>query len=295
MGNTTTKTKQTEKRWLLIGDIHEGYKRTVLAAKLAKKEKRDVISNGDYLADWHSSDDVLLSRFDMMMEPFSESRVYCVNGNHDPDQVYLKAVKKYSDSHIDLRQKLVEYDDLAIVGFGGREVKDPKKSGSGSPHGYDTIYKSLESNIKDAKEKGYKEADIALLIHEPPKGYLDKVRNGYHIGGNAARDIVEKYDVGLVISGHTHTDVGIEVRVREGGTDHRLRMRPERDIYEEYDFHGAKIISDGQKFNVSYDPNSVALTCFANPGTLGYSNEYARLDIKNSENLRELSFDFAKL
>ena len=284
---------------LLVGDIHGGYKQAELAAGVAEKEGRDVFCDGDYLVDWHAPEDKLVQAFDKMMVPFTKgkSRFYTVNGNHDPDAPYSKAIGKHvGPSCVDMVGKLAEYDSMALVGFGGREVADPKKSGSGSPHGYSEIYDSLSSNIESAKSKGYHESDIALLLHEPAKGYLDVVSNGnYHIGGNAARDIVERYDAGLVISGHTHVDTGIEVRVREKGADYRLRLKPADGVNEEYDFHGAKITARGGKFGISYRPAETALTCFVNPGTLGYSNEYATLDMKTGGESKELSFDFRKL
>jgi len=282
---------------LLIGDVHEGFKQAELAAKIAEKEDRDVFCAGDYLVDWHEEEEKLVTTFDRMILPFTtgKSKLYTVNGNHDPDAPYSKAIEKHKKPCIDVRGKLIEYASLAVAGFGGREALNPEKNGSGSPHGYAEIYKSLSSNIESAKSKGYTESDIALLIHEPAKGYLDVSNNGHHIGGNAARDIVEKYNVGLVISGHAHTDRGLEVRVREGGNDYRMRLDPSEEGSGEYDFHGAKIIAKGRQFDVSYSPADTALTCFVNPGTLGYSNDYAALNLNNANGVRSLSFDFRKL
>ena len=47
-----------------------------------------------------------------------------------------------------------------------------------------------------------------LLSHAPPKGILDQVRPGYHIGNEWVQTIIEKKKPRLAICGHAHEDYG---------------------------------------------------------------------------------------
>ncbi len=49
-----------------------------------------------------------------------------------------------------------------------------------------------------------------LVVHEPPRGVLDRVATGAHIGSQAVRDYVEHHHPRVVVCGHVHECPGIE-------------------------------------------------------------------------------------
>ncbi|MCS7234913.1 MAG: metallophosphoesterase [Armatimonadota bacterium] len=48
-----------------------------------------------------------------------------------------------------------------------------------------------------------------LVVHEPPRGVLDRAWNGAHIGSGAVRDYVERHRPRVVVCGHVHESPGI--------------------------------------------------------------------------------------
>lgn len=54
-----------------------------------------------------------------------------------------------------------------------------------------------------------------LVVHEPPRGILDAVPSGQHIGSTRIRDLVERLHPRVVLCGHVHESPGIE---RHGDT-----------------------------------------------------------------------------
>jgi Icc-related predicted phosphoesterase len=49
-----------------------------------------------------------------------------------------------------------------------------------------------------------------LVVHEPPRGVLDRAWNGAHIGSVAVRDYVQRHRPRLVVCGHVHESPGVE-------------------------------------------------------------------------------------
>ncbi|MBI4277532.1 MAG: metallophosphoesterase family protein [Armatimonadetes bacterium] len=48
-----------------------------------------------------------------------------------------------------------------------------------------------------------------LVVHEPPRGTLDRVPSGAHIGSPAVRDYIEKRRPRVVLCGHVHECPGV--------------------------------------------------------------------------------------
>lgn len=49
-----------------------------------------------------------------------------------------------------------------------------------------------------------------LVVHEPPRGVLDRAWNGAHIGSREVRDYLERYRPRVVVCGHVHESPGVE-------------------------------------------------------------------------------------
>jgi uncharacterized protein len=54
-----------------------------------------------------------------------------------------------------------------------------------------------------------------LVVHEPPRGILDAVPSGQHIGSPRVRDLVDRLHPRVLLCGHVHESPGVE---RHGNT-----------------------------------------------------------------------------
>lgn len=54
-----------------------------------------------------------------------------------------------------------------------------------------------------------------LVVHEPPRGILDAVPSGQHIGSTRVRDLVDRLHPRVMLCGHVHESPGVE---RHGNT-----------------------------------------------------------------------------
>jgi hypothetical protein len=68
----------------------------------------------------------------------------------------------------------------------------------------DKIYVSLKSIFDNLQHHRN-----ILVVHTPPKGYLDKTFIGYHVGSTAITKIVDEYIPELVLSAHVHEARGV--------------------------------------------------------------------------------------
>lgn len=314
--------------YLIISDTHEGYEQMKEAATLAKKEKLDVINLGDYIADWKSEKEDLISRIEKQTAPFDGVNVLTVPGNHDLYENVQEAIKKHPNVS-NIHDSVKEFEDLAFVGFGGSEKPGDHVDKARAHYTYDEVRSSMEKNVKKALEK-YKAKDIVTVLHSPVRGFMDETyvslkdvdtsvnppihtspydghkevahvktgKNGRQyayvfIGSKGARDVVEKNDVGFVMSGHKHSGAGLVLRIRGKGEEKRVYGNSLEDgLYEN---QGVKVTKTKKSFLISYNPEDVNVTAFLNPGSLGYDNKYAVMKVKDTEKERDIYLDFTKL
>lgn len=119
------------------------------------------------------------------------AEVYAITGNVDNAAVYrkLKALGILLDGRIAI------HEGLAIGGLGGLDVK--------------SSLTRLERELKDVGR-----VDI-LLSHHPPKGILDEVYPGKHVGLSEVRALSDSLKPRLHLFGHIHESRG---HLRQGST-----------------------------------------------------------------------------
>ena len=126
-----------------------------------------------------------------------EIPVLIVHGNMD-DTNMEREIEGF-DNAIFLHGRMHSLGGINFVGAGG-----------GNPS-LESIYSENEGRkipIADAK------ADV-LVTHVPPKGIMDRMALGFHIGSKWVKDIMEDMKPRLVLCGHVHEDPGYAV---SGGT-----------------------------------------------------------------------------
>jgi Icc-related predicted phosphoesterase len=104
---------------------------------------------------------------------------------------------------------LLELPDLLVLAIPGN--MDPfdvdeaiARSSARSPHREVVEHRGVRfGGLQDQR------CDV-LVVHEPPRGVLDRAWNGAHIGSQAVRDYVERHRPRVVVCGHVHESPGIE-------------------------------------------------------------------------------------
>ena len=214
--------KKTE--LLIVGDLHETGEDAIReVAEVAVKENLTVLNLGDYI-DRRGKDDnkKLAERIRKQLEIFDNRRKsIIIHGNHEPRRAYTLALKDFKNV-IDNHNNITELDQYSIVGFGGSHTPEPEKKHSGSYYKDESMAKQVRTLLNKACEP-YEEQYAILQLHEPAKGYLDRVPSGYRIGNGKFRDLINETNPGFVLSGHVHESPGAHIRVR------RKRKRKEDD------------------------------------------------------------------
>ena len=120
-------------------------------------------------------------------------KTLAIPGNIDTSEVN-PAISKSKAENINLKK--IQISGISFVGIGGENI-------------------SLNSKILDGEVKKPIDEiinkDTIVVTHVPPYKIQDKVYIGHHIGSKELREIVEKYQPRLVISGHVHENPGMTV------------------------------------------------------------------------------------
>ena len=125
--------------------------------------------------------------------------ILAVPGNCDHDSVSLSLRK----NGVDLQGKSKLINSIAFYGLGGSN-----KTPFATPQEYsdDKLGMTLHnfSKINNAKYH-------ILISHPPPaKTQVDKTIFGLHVGSQAVRTFIEKFEPDLVICGHIHEAKGVD-------------------------------------------------------------------------------------
>ena len=80
--------------------------------------------------------------------------------------------------------------------------------GGSNPTPFGTPFELSEAEIERTL-RPVMEPDAILVSHPPPKGVVDVVHSGEHVGSTAVRRIVEEFRPPLVLCGHIHEARGI--------------------------------------------------------------------------------------
>ena len=114
--------------------------------------------------------------------------IFTTSGNMD-STITRNLLEKHT---ILLDRKRITKEGLSFVGVEGS-----------NPH-LDKIY-----CLEEKKWIPFEETSIDVLIsHIPPKGMMDKMVLGFHIGSNWIQEVVKKKKPRLVVCGHIHENYG---------------------------------------------------------------------------------------
>lgn len=151
-----------------------------------------------------------------------KTRLLGVWGNADHAKIISSSgVEGLVDS---LHNKVLEVDGYNLVGWKGRPKYIFEDYENPTEHAFDEdeAQEELESLFK-----GLDNSKTILITHVPPYGIMDQVEEEYrdyavetygekaeegHIGSNALREIVEKFNPKLHIFGHIHERKGVKKR-----------------------------------------------------------------------------------
>lgn len=118
--------------------------------------------------------------------------VFAIPGNCDPPEV-LNYIGK---NMINMHKNTYNLNNLHLVGLGGSDFNFINIGiGFTDEEAYDFLRSNLTKNS-------------ILLLHQPPYGILDTVRNG-HAGNKGIRKAVDEIKPRVVMSGHIHEERGI--------------------------------------------------------------------------------------
>jgi len=125
--------------------------------------------------------------------------VLAVPGNCDPRGI----VPVIEELGVNLHGKKANMMGRTFVGIGGS-----------NPTPFGTPFELTEDEIL-AAVRPLMEPGAVLVSHPPPKGYVDVVGSGAHVGSTSIRAIVEEFEPPLVVCGHIHEARGV---ARHGAT-----------------------------------------------------------------------------
>jgi Icc-related predicted phosphoesterase len=80
--------------------------------------------------------------------------------------------------------------------------------GGSNPTPFRTLFESTEEEIL-ASARPLMERGAILVSHAPPKGFVDTIRSGEHVGSTSIRAIVDEFEPPLVLCGHIHEARGV--------------------------------------------------------------------------------------
>ncbi len=116
-----------------------------------------------------------------------------VPGNCDPRDI----VPLLQEMGVSLHARKAVVKGRTFVGIGGS-----------NPTPFGTPFELTEDEIM-AAVRPLMEPGVVLVSHPPPKGYVDLVDSGAHVGSASIRSIVEEFEPPLVLCGHIHEARGI--------------------------------------------------------------------------------------
>jgi Icc-related predicted phosphoesterase len=138
-----------------------------------------------------------------------------VPGNAESDTELWQACAGWPSAHV-LHGAAVQLNGAKFFGLGGGVPPTP------FPWSFD-----LSEDEAAAKLESCPEGAI-LVVHSPPKGYLDEA-HGRHLGSRAVLEAIERKRPALVVCGHIHQCWGSEAAI---GTTPVVNVGPDGRFFE---------------------------------------------------------------
>lgn len=124
--------------------------------------------------------------------------VYAVHGNCDTHET----AKYLEDQGISLHQNFIEHHNMYFTGLGGVLPTRARLS---------SVYNSFETFVDCAMNQNGNKVPIIFVTHQPAlETKVDLADSGHHGGSMSIRNIIEKLEPILAISGHIHEARGTD-------------------------------------------------------------------------------------
>jgi Icc-related predicted phosphoesterase len=154
-----------------------------------------VIGAGDF-ASFHLGLDRTISELREIEKP-----ALLVPGNNETQDALWRACADWPTARV-LHGEATEVDGLEFFGLGAGIPKTP------FPWSFDLDEEAAAARLEHCPEHA------VLIVHSPPKGYLDKAF-GKHLGSRAILRTIEEKRPPLALCGHIHQCQGEEAMIGE--------------------------------------------------------------------------------
>ena len=195
-------------RLLAFSDLHRDRDRAERLVELAR-EADVVVGAGDY-ASMHKGLQATIEVLSAIAAP-----TVLVPGNAETDTELWQACAAWEGAHV-LHGQALQLEGAQFFGLGGGVPPTP------FPWSFDLSEDEAAAKLESCPE------GAVLVVHSPPKGYVDEV-HGRHLGSRAILEAIERKRPALVVCGHIHQCWGREAVI---GTTPVVNVGPEGRFFE---------------------------------------------------------------
>jgi uncharacterized protein len=193
---------------LAFSDLHRNRER---AERLVERsgEADVVVGAGDY-ATMHKGLASTIETLSAIVVP-----AVLVPGNAETDTELWRACASWTGAHV-LHGQAVQLKGVQFFGLGGGVPPTP------FPWSFDLSEEEAAAKLESCPE------GAVLVVHSPPKGYVDEA-HGRHLGSRAVLGAIERKRPALVLCGHIHQCWGGEAAI---GTTPVVNVGPDGRFFE---------------------------------------------------------------
>lgn len=187
---------------IVAADIHGDLEAAVkLRNSLVGRDIDYIFLIGDYSRGFkdpqENTDDI-----NKLMTIFSNYQLKMLPGNCDQK----KSLEQFTTHQVNMHKAILKLPQVTVLGLGGS-----------NPTPFNTPFELTEQEISQDLEDLFTTAsadNIILLTHFPPKDTkCDQINGGAHVGSQALRQAIEKYQPKLALCSHIHESGGQEDRL----------------------------------------------------------------------------------
>jgi Icc-related predicted phosphoesterase len=195
-------------RMLVFSDLHRDEERAERLVQAAR-EVDVVLGAGDYATMRRGLGDIIAT-----LSAITAPTVL-VPGNAETDTELWQACAGWPGARV-LHGQAATLEGVDIFGLGGAVPPTP------FPWSYDLSEDEAAAKLESCPE------GAVLVVHSPPKGYVDEA-HGRHLGSGSVLAAIEGKRPVLVVCGHIHQCWGREATI---GTTPVVNVGPEGRIFE---------------------------------------------------------------